>query len=507
MKSKLMAVDLGTSFIKVGVYDTQSNCVGYAVQPVREERPNAGMFIQYGNEIFQSVVVCIKSAAESLGIQAGDIEAIAFTGQMAGFMGVDKDWNDITTWSCSLDSRYTPFTKQMLKDHADLLLEESGTNYPVMAPKIKWFEHDFPEENKKIAKYLMISGYVLGRLGNVPVENAVIHRSYLQWTGLADIRNDRWSEKICAALNIDISRLPQIVQATDICGRLSKEMAALCGLKSGIPLVAGSGDKPAGCVGAGVVEAGDAILEAASYAGLSCCVESYKPDYEKRRIDIIPSAIPGQYYCHNFLAGSGIALDWYIDNFYEGIAKNDAFLEMERKIAEVSPGSQGLLAIGHLSGRAMPFDGNLRGMWMNFDLTHKKEHFYRALIESYSYEFALTFNRIDQLYPEYNIGNVNIIGGGAKSKVWNQINADVCRRSFATLNREDVALWGACILAGNAVGIFHDIKETARKFVQVKDRYTPNIRQYEKYEKYIDLYEEYAAGLHNNFKKLQSGGY
>ena len=504
-RNLLMAVDLGTSFIKVGVYDTESNCIVSATEPVREERPGPGLFIQYGEEIFRSVISCIAKASGQLGDEAKNIEAISFTGQMAGFMGVDKNWNDITTWSCSLDNRFMPFAEDMMKDHADLFLEESGTNSPVMAPKIKWFENDFPQESKKVAKYLMISGYVLGKLGNVPIEEAVIHRSYLNWTGLADVRHDQWSGKILGALHIDSARLANIVQSNAVCGKLSQEMAGKCGLKSGIPLVAGSGDKPAGCLGAAVVDPGDTILEAASYGAISGCVEDYRPDYGERRIDIIPSAIPGEFYTHNYLAGSGIALDWFIDNFAsEGLSHQDALAELDRRIEDIAPGTNGLMAIGHLCGRAMPLDGNMRGMWMNFDLTHKKEHFYRALIESYSYEFAMTLNRNNALYPEYPRDQIKIIGGGAKSKVWNQINADVCRRSFITLNRGDVALWGASIIAGNAVGIFPDMKATARKFVKLCESITPDPGASEVYEKYMRLYGEYVIDLHGHFKKLQS---
>ncbi len=95
----LMAVDLGTSFIKVGVYDTGSRCVAVMSEPVKDYRPSPGVFIQKGEELFESVIACIRASAAALGDCAKNIEAIAFTGQMSGFMGVDKDWNDITTWS------------------------------------------------------------------------------------------------------------------------------------------------------------------------------------------------------------------------------------------------------------------------------------------------------------------------------------------------------------------------------------------------------------------------
>jgi xylulokinase len=192
----LMAVDLGTSFIKAGVYDTESRCVAVMSEPVRDYRPGPGVFIQKGEELLASVFACIKAVTASLGDRAENIRAIAFTGQMSGFMGVDKDWNDITTWSCSLDSRYMPYAQRQMSILKDEFLGIGGTNFPQMAPKFEWFRAEFPEESRKIAKYLMISGYIIGKLGDISTDDAVIDRSFTQWTGLADVRHDQWSDTI-----------------------------------------------------------------------------------------------------------------------------------------------------------------------------------------------------------------------------------------------------------------------------------------------------------------------
>ena len=89
-----MAIDLGTSFIKAGVYNTNSERVAESMAPVKDYRPEPGVFIQKGEELFESVIECMKSSARQLGDRASMIEAIAFTGQMSGFMGVDKNWED-----------------------------------------------------------------------------------------------------------------------------------------------------------------------------------------------------------------------------------------------------------------------------------------------------------------------------------------------------------------------------------------------------------------------------
>lgn len=501
----LMAIDLGTSFIKVGVYDAGSSCVTVETEPVKDYRPAPGIFIQKGEELLGSVVECMKKAAATLGDRSGKVEAIAFTGQMSGFMGVDRDWNDITTWSCSLDSRYMPYAERQMKELKDKFLCIGGTNFPQMAPKYEWFRTEYPEESKKIAKYLMISGYVIGKLGDIPAEEAVIDRSFTQWTGLADVRNDRWSDEICDAVGLDQKYLPEIVNSNHVCARLNKQMAALTGLKAGIPLVSGAGDKAAGCLGAGIVDYGDMIFEASSYGEVSCCVEEYRPDMEARRLDVIPSAIPGDFFATHFVAGSGITLDWFMNTFvkHEGITTKEMFAQMEQMMSGIKPGCDGVMAVGLLGGSSMPLDGALRGMWMGFDWSHSREHFYKALLESFTYDFSLSVRSIERLYPEYAMDSVKIIGGGAKSPVWSQMCADVQGKTYAALNREDVAMWGAALLAGNAVGIFGELKQAAREHVKVVKKYEPDAKMGRTYRKYMDLYDRYTVELHEFYKHLQ----
>ncbi len=501
----LMAVDLGTSFIKVGVYDTKSNCIVVETEPVKDYRPAPGVFIQKGEELFGSVLACMKKAAETLGDRSRMVEAIAFTGQMSGFMGVDKEWNDITTWSCSLDSRYMPYAERQMKELKDKFLCIGGTNFPQMAPKYEWFKTEFPEESKKISKYLMISGYVIGKLGDITVEDAVMDRSFIMWTGLADVQYDRWSDEICDAISLDKKYLPRIVNSNQICAHLNKEMAGVIGLKAGIPLVSGAGDKAAGCLGSAIVNYGDTIFEASSYGEISCCVPEYRPDMKERRLDVIPSAIPGDFFATHFVAGSGITLDWFMNTFVrqKGQSQKEMFAEMERKMERIKPGCDGVMAIGLLGGSSMPLDGSLRGMWMGYDWSHSKEHFYKALLESFTYDFTLCVRSIERLYPEYEIENIKIIGGGAKSPVWTQMCADVQNKRYEVLSREDVAMWGAALLAGNAIGVFEDLKETALKHVRVTKEFAPDEKTGRQYDKYMNLYKQYTVELHDFYKRLQ----
>lgn len=488
----LMAVDLGTSFIKVGVYNTKSHCIAEELEPVRDYRPSPGVFIQKGEELLESVVNCMKKVTTTIGDEAAQIGAIGFTGQMAGFIGVDKDWNDITTWSCSLDTRYMPYAEAQMARLGDTFLATAGTNQPQMAPKFQWFKEEFPAESDKIAKYLMINAYVIGKLGAVPIEEATIDRSYLAWTGLSDINAGRWSDEICSAIGLDKKFLPQIVESSHICGHLTQEMAAQTGLAAGIPLVSGSGDKVAGALGAAIVKPGDMIFEAGSYGEISCCVEDYRPDVEEGRLDVLGSAIPGHFFATHYIAGSGITLDWFVNTFVrrENEDISLAFGRLEAEVEKVAPGCDNLGTIGLLGGSAMPLNGLIKGMWYNFEWCHGLGHFYRSLLESFTFDFVLAMKNIDALYPEYKTDTVNVIGGGAKSKIWMQMLADAAGKTFYNLDRGDAAMWGTAISAGHAIGVFKNMEETAKAFVKQTKKFTPDPQMTEVYAPLIKKYDE-----------------
>ncbi|MBQ1311444.1 MAG: FGGY-family carbohydrate kinase [Blautia sp.] len=493
----LLAVDLGTSFIKAAVYDTEGNCLGLSKEEVHSDSSVPGVFIQHGEEIFESVLSCIRTVTDTFGEKSAKIAAIGFTGQMAGFMGVDEEWRDITTWSCSLDTRYLPYADRQMEKLARDFLETGGTNSPLMAPKCAWFIHEYPEKARLIKKYMLISSYVIGKLGKCRIEEAALGSSYATWTGLADIKNGVWSEEICGKAGISAALLPRIAEASEICGYLDAAYASRLGLSSGIPLIAGAGDKVAGCVGSGILWEGDTIFETSSYGALSCLQREYHPNKQRKDYDAIPACTEGMFYLHRYLPGSGITLKWFMDTFGE------SFTGMEPAAAKLPCGSEGLLAVGFLGGSAQPLDGSLKGAWVGYTWSHRKEHFYRALLESYAYELKATLDSIAAQYPEWDrYTKVHVIGGGAVSDAWMHILADVTGSEMICHEEDDFALWGAAVLAGKGIGIFESPEETVRRLGKEGRHICPDEENHRQYLVYAEAYEALKEDLKPTYQRL-----
>lgn len=491
MQKKLyIGVDLGTSFIKSAVYDLAGKCHAEASEPVADERPAPGVFLQRGEMLFESVCRCIRKTTEALGTDAACVSAMAFTGQMAGCMGIDAEWNDVTTWSCTLDSRYMPYLAEQLERHGDELYRISGTSSPVMCGKYAWFRDTFPNEARRIAKYTMLNGYIIGRLSEINVSEVSIDTSLIAWTGMADLKHGAWSETLCRDMEIDRALLPNIGGCAKIGGYLSERAANRLGLKPGLPLVLGAGDKVAGCIGAGVSRDGDRIFEASSYAALSVQVDDFRPDTAEREFDIIGGIRPDSYYAHKYLQGSGITLDWFVNEFVrlEGEKSSAAFRRIEALAAQAPIGSDRMLSIGLLGGSAMPFQPHQKGLFFGHTWSHGKGHFYRSLLEGFTFELAGLLQSIGRLYPQYTDGAIKLIGGGAKSSIWPQMMADITGETFAVLDRNDVALWGAALLAAAAVGGVDDIHAAADRAVSVAREYIPDPSSTAAYAPYVREY-------------------
>ena len=501
-----LAADLGTSYIKVGVYDLHGHCLSGSQTPVSAGREGPGVFRQSGDMLYACMCACLKKAVQALGGLAADIRAIAFTGQMAGAIGVDENWTDITSWSCSLDSRYLPYADRQRAAFGSDIFSIGGTNAPVLCAKYAWFQDAFPEEHRRIAKYVMLNGYMIGRLAELPIEEAKIDHSLIGWTGLSDIRSRSWSETLCREMGVSPSHLPQIVSGTSIGGYLSENAAKLLGLKSGLPLVMGTGDKIAGCVGAGALTPGMLVFEGASYGAVSLCVSDVRMDTSRKNYDVIGGIDDRNLYAHKYIQGSGIATDWFVEQFVQerNMSRQEAFQYVEQLAAPLPPGSGNMLAIGLLGGSAMPFDSELRGLFMGHSWAHRKEHFYHALLESFSYDLALTLESLFRQYPPEDDIPIRMIGGGASSAVWPQMLADVTGRSFALLDRTDNALWGTALLAAAGEGSVPDICAAADSHVQIRKEIAPDPKRHPIYQQYIRMYESVTKELHGFYARLNA---
>jgi len=508
----LIGVDLGTSVIKATLLTSDGVAVADATRETSLKHPGPGLAEQDGGEFHAATLEAIQEVVAKGDIGPTAVAAIAFDGQMAGAMGIDRDWNAITPWYPSaLDVRYQPYLQQMRDRAGERLVELTGS-LPFAAPRMLWWKTEHPDLYRRIHKVVIIANYVAGRLAGLSGDDAFVDPSYVTWIGLGDTAGREWSPELADMFDLSLDRLPRILPATSIIGHLTDEAARACGLASGVPLVAGAGDQVASCLGAGLVEAGQLIDVAGTFSVLATCLDRYLADTRHGMFSCLAGPISdSHWYPMMYIGGGGLTHRWFRDQFGSQEQKKaeaegtSAYQLLDAQAADLPPGSEGLLFIPHLAGRSCPNDPDVRGSWMGFTWTHTKAHFYRALLEGIGYDFAQALAVVRDYFPDVSFSEVRVIGGGANSDLWNQIKADVLGLPYSRLQREDVAALGCAILGGHAVGLYPDMAATASRFAQAASRVEPRSAYHRRYQDYVDAYQQafgHLRGLHGTLTPL-----
>ena len=504
----LIGVDLGTSAVKAGLYDAAGNLIAAATRPAPLRQPSPGVAEQDAEEFAAAAAASIGEVMSRARAAPAQVAGLACDGQMGGAMGVDRGFQPLTPWYPSgLDGRYLPHQQQLAARAGVRLIELCG-DLPIMAPRMLWWRQEAPERYRRIAKVVTLAGYVAGRMAGLTAEQAFVDPSYLTWIGLNDTARHCWSPELAEVTGLGadgLARLPRIVPATEVVGHLSREAAAACGLAPGVPVVAGAGDQATGFLGAGMVDAGQLIDVAGTFPVFGICLRDYFADLETRMLKPIASPLgAGTWYSVMYINGGGLTHRWFADQFAESTQASGsaAFEELDAAAAELPPGADGLLCVPHLMGRACPNEPDTRGAWVGFTWTHRRPHFYRALLESVAYEYALAYQALRAAAPDLPTGAVRVIGGGAASALWNRIKADVLGLPYTRLGLPDAATLGSAIIAGHAVGIFPDMAATARRIAQPGERILPDAATHQRYRPCVTAYRDALRHLDGVYSAL-----
>lgn len=493
MAEYLVGIDLGTSSLKVALTNLAGVTVGACHRdvPIRESGP--GRIHQDPEEFLKGSLGCIRDVLEGTGVDTRSVLAIGLSGQMGGIIGIDSSYRAVTPYDLVLDVRSEEYSTFIERACRQTIFRISSGIWS-HAQKMLWWKNEGGSVYGRIAKFVPLASYVGGRLAGLKGEHAYLDHTSLFCSGLGDIRNHVWSEQICRELAVDADRLPSITEPWHVVGGLESACASACGLPTGTPIAAGSGDQPAGFLGAGIVDPGMAIDVAGSTSVFSVCTDRHVPDMDNGKVVFMSSILPGQFYPLSYVSGGGVTIRWFRDQLArrEGEQTDaesvDANAMLEEEARTVPPGSDCVFFIPHFGGRSCPNQPAVRGGWIGLNWTHRRAHLYRAILESIGYDHYGACTAIRGLFPDLAVREVRVAGGGSRSGVWNQIKADVMGIPYLELDNADPALLGACLVAGRSVGAIMDLASAARGLAREVRRWQPDA---ERHRWYIDCAQRY----------------
>jgi xylulokinase len=496
-KRYLIGVDLGTSGTKAAVYQTDGKLVSAASAEVPLVYPKPGVVEQENEDFYTSAATTVRSCIESTGIDPKAIAAIAFDSQMAGVGLIDEDFKPSARFDSWLDMRCQPYIEWMDKEAGDRITQLTGCP-PTCdhGPKMLWWKNEHPDVYRRTAKFVMPSTYVAGRIADLKADQAFIDHTFIHFSGFSDGQNTSWSDELCDRFGLDKNKLPKIIDPTDIVGEVSEKSAREFGLAPGTLIAAGAGDTAANALGAGIVNPGMLFDVAGTASVLAGCTNKFVADTKNRALITMRSVIPGLWNPLAYIGGGGLALRWFRDQFYNQsrgeslpILVEDLYPQMISLAENVAPGSEGLFFSPHLGGRICPSSPDMRGAWVGVSWSHTQAHFARAILESIAFEYAYYLKILQESLPELVLLEARVVGGGARSAVWNQIKADILNVPYQRLQGNEFGAWGAAMIAGKAAGLITDLRTHAEQTALLNGN--PFLPGKEIHALYLPLIEKY----------------
>jgi xylulokinase len=488
----MMGIDVGTSGTRAVIVRPDGHVAGAATgdhEPMRMAKP--GWAEQSPENWWQATIIAVRAALAEAGLKGADITAIGLSGQMHGVILLDKD--------CAVLRPALIWCDQRSQTQCDWITSRVGAERLIQlvsnpaltgwsAPKLLWIRDNEPAIYERAAHCLLPKDFVRFRLTGEFATDV----SDASGTLLFDVTHRCWSAEMLAALEIDPSLFPRAYESPEITGEITAEVAKLTGLAAGTPVVGGGGDQAASAIGNGIVEPGLTSATLGTSGVIFAYTEEPKLD-PGGRIHTFCHAVPGKWHVMGVTQGAGLSLRWFRENFGASeawLARQiglDTYDLIIKEAEQAPPGSLGLLWLPYLMGERTPhLDAQARGMWFGLTAAHTRAHVIRSILEGVAFSLRDSL----EIFKELGIPveQIRASGGGSRSPVWRQIQADIYGKELVTLRTSEGSALGAALLAGVGGGIYSSVQESARQAIQIQESVAPRAAVAPAYDRLYQVY-------------------
>ncbi|NMA95135.1 MAG: xylulokinase [Clostridiales bacterium] len=495
----LLGIDVGTSAAKTVLFDTRGNTIASATVEYPMYQPRIGWAEQDPEDWWNAVVATIQAVIDKGNINSNQIKGIGLTGQMHGMVLLDKDLNVLRPAIIWCDQRTQSECDEMTSLIGRERLIEITANPALTgftASKVMWVKKNQPHIFDRTHKILLPKDYIRLKLTG----ECATEVSDASGTQFLDVPNRKWSEEILKKLEIPMEWMPEVFESPVVSGKVSQGAAQLTGLKIDTPVVGGGGDQAAGAVGNGIVKPGLISSTIGTSGVVFAHMDSVSID-PKGRVHTFCHAIPGAWHVMGVTQGAGLSLQWMRDNF-GGMERDLAsFLDinpydlMNQEAENAKPGCQGLIYLPYLMGERTPhLDPNARGVFFGLTAKHDRTHMLRSVMEGVTYSLKDCLEILKEMGVLTH--EIRASGGGARSKLWRQMQADIFKVPIYTINSSEGPAFGAALLAGVGAKIYESVNEACSATIKTVDKLSPIEANIDIYSKYYEIYK----GLYHDLK-------
>jgi xylulokinase len=501
----LLGIDVGTTGTKVLLISPDGGVVARANHGYPLETPKPGWAEQDPADWWDATVVGIRDVLAASKARREDIAGLGLSGQMHGSVFLDLRNEVLRPAILWCDQRTADQCAWITERAGEKVVVEETFN-PVLtgftAPKIVWLRQNEPDTYARVRKILLPKDYIRFRLTGVFATEV----SDASGTSLLNIARRQWSQKMLAALDLKEDMLPKVFESPEVSGRISADAAKVTGLAAGMPVVGGGGDQAAGAVGNGIVREGVISVTTGTSGVVFAHMDQPRMD-PQLRTHTFCHAVPGKWHVMGVMLSAGGSLRWYRDALAQqevAIAKDmgvDPYELLAAEAAQAPVGCEGLIFLPYLSGERTPYpDPWARGVYFGLNLRHRRPHLVRAVLEGVSYGLRDSLEILREM--GLKISQVRASGGGARSALWRQIQADVFDTELVTINVDEGPAFGVALLAGVGAGIYPSVEEACDRTISIADRTVANSDNAELYDTFYPIYQALYGSLKGHFLEI-----
>ena len=490
----VLGLDVGTSGVKAILVDGSGRVIDEETTELTLHIPRPGWSEQSPEDWWSATVISIGKLMLRQANSADRIQGVGVSGQMHGAVFLDSQarvlrpailWNDQRSdQECGQITQLVGFER---------LVSLTGNRaYPgFQAPKILWVRNNEPDVYRRTSMILLPKDYINLRLTNALASEP----SDAAGTLLLDVNTRDWSSEVLTKLELSEGLLAPVMNSSSaVIGAVSPEAATATGLRHGTKVVAGGADNACAALGSGIADDPATVMVSLGTSGTVLAPSPAPRIDPQARLHTFCHALDETWYSMGVVLSAGGSLRWFRDVAQSG-DQALSYDQITSEAANIPVGSQGVTFLPYLSGERTPHAApNARGVFFGLSLGTTRADLSRAVLE------GITFALRDSMELLLEIGieprRVRVTGGGARSRFWLQMLADVMNVPIWTVRSDAGPAYGAAILAGAGTNLFESAAETAKSFAPTSSEIEPdsgNRSAYDTaYSTYRDLYPALA---------------
>lgn len=441
-----LAIDLGTTGCRSMVFDENLRLLGSKYEEYGLIAPRADWYEQDANLWWELSLKTMIAAMEEAKIDRKTVRAISISSQGISIVPVDETLTPLRTALSWMDMRAREET-EMLRDVLGEVETYTLTGKHVLAsyslPKILWIKKNQPEIWAKTHKLLMPLDFLTAKLTGAVVTDP----SMASGTLFYDIHNEVWHKETLDRFEIPESLLAEIVPAGTSAGTLLSEVADRLGLSADCVVSVGAQDQRCAALGAGLAP-GTTTVSLGTAAAV-CKLWDVCDTVGNTAVGWSPYVYPKTWVTEGVVGTAGAALRWLRDVVYPGIGYD----VIDKEAQEARERGTEVVFQPYLSGSDYPrYNVPATGCFYGLSLAANRGDFANAVMEGVAFQVAEILGNMD---PSGETKKLILFGGGAKSKLWQQIFADATGAEIVVPEMAEAAGVGAAMLAGVGSGDFN----------------------------------------------------